>query len=205
MTEAASWSAQRYLIVDVEGNGAHPPDLVELAVVPLLDGVIGIPLSWLVRPSTSITWQARKVHGITNDEVADLPGFDSIRDTVSSYVADEVVIVGHNVHVDLDVLGRKLPSWQPYAVLDTLRLARALLPDLPSRKLGALVEHFGLTVDLPTGLQPHRATYDALVTARLLVALATGKDGIPRSATEIHELGGVPQAEPVAETQPGLF
>jgi exodeoxyribonuclease X len=183
VTETSPWSAQRYLIVDVEGNGAHPPDLVELAVVPLTDGIISAGLSWFVRPATPITWQARKVHGITHDEVANLSDFDAIRGTVRSHVAGESVIVGHNVRVDLDVLRRKLPGWQPRAVLDTLRLARTLLPDVPSRKLGALVDYFDLAGGLPDGLQPHRAAYDALVTARLLLAFATRADGSPRSIT----------------------
>jgi exodeoxyribonuclease X len=178
VTETSPWSAQRYLIVDVEGNGAHPPDLVELAVVPLTDGIIGAALSWLVRPATPITWQARKVHGITNDEVANLSDFDAIRTTVRSHLAGEIVIVGHNVHVDLDVL---------------------------RRKLGALVDYFGLAGGLPDGLRPHRAAYDALVTARLLVALATRVDGSPRSIAELHELASVTQAEPRVEPQPGLF
>ena len=28
------WASMRYAVVDVEGNGQQPPDLVELAVVP---------------------------------------------------------------------------------------------------------------------------------------------------------------------------
>ncbi|GAA5110489.1 3'-5' exonuclease [Haloechinothrix salitolerans] len=199
------WTTQRYLVVDVEGNGARPPDLVELAVVSITSGRIGDPTSWLVRPTSPITWQARKVHGITNDQVAALPTFDAVRDAVTSYIADEVVLVGHNVRVDLDVLRRKLPGWQPHAVLDTLRLARTLLPHLSSHKLGVLVEHLDLATDLPEELQPHRATYDALVTARLLTALATREDGTPRQAGEMTQLGGLPQANTAHEAQPGLF
>lgn len=145
------------------------------------------------------------MHGITNDDVADQPSFDAIRDTITGLLTDEFVIVGHNVHIDLDVLRRKLPGWHAHAVLDTLRVARVLLPGLPSRTLGALVEHFRLATGLPEGPQPHRATYDVLVTARLLLTLATGEDGLPRSARELHALGGVPQAELTAGSQPGLF
>ena len=39
--------------------------------------------------------------------------------------------------------------------------------------MGALVEHYDLAVGLPAGMRAHRADYDALVTARLLVELAT--------------------------------
>src|SRR5947209_281392 len=32
------WTSLRYAVVDVEGNGQQPPDLVELAIVPIIDG-----------------------------------------------------------------------------------------------------------------------------------------------------------------------
>ena len=37
------WTSLRYAVVDVEGNGQQPPDLVELAVVPIVGGIIGEP------------------------------------------------------------------------------------------------------------------------------------------------------------------
>lgn len=205
MTSTHPWTAQRYLVADVEGNGARPPDLVELAVVPITHGRIGDPRAWLVRPSSPITWQARKVHGISNDHIADLPAFDAVQEAVTSYLTDDVVLVGHNVRVDLGVLQRKLPGWQPHAVLDTLRLARALLPHLSSHKLGVLVEHLDLATELPEDLHPHRATYDALVTARLLTVLATRADGTPRDASEMNKLGGLAQPNTASQAQPGLF
>jgi DNA polymerase III epsilon subunit-like protein len=80
--------------------------------------------------------------------------------------------VAHTAHVDVDVLRRELDGWQPPEVFDTLRLARRLAAELPNYKLGTLVEHFKLAEGLPDELKPHRATYDALVTARLFVQLA---------------------------------
>src|SRR5262249_7633410 len=73
------WTSLTYVVVDVEGNGQQPPDLVELAVTPIYGGVIGDPMSWLVRPERPITHFARKIHGITNDAVADAPAFDDIK------------------------------------------------------------------------------------------------------------------------------
>jgi exodeoxyribonuclease X len=35
------WTSLNYVVVDVEGNGQQPPDLVELAAVPIVGGVIG--------------------------------------------------------------------------------------------------------------------------------------------------------------------
>jgi exodeoxyribonuclease X len=158
------WTSLSYVVVDVEGNGAHPPDLVELAVVPIIGGVIGESSSWLVKPDTPITLFARKVHGITNDTVADAPVFDAIKSEVRHALTADGLIA-HNAHVDVGVLQRKLGEWEHPEIFDTLKLARRLVPDAGSYKLGALVEAFTLAKELPDGLSLHRATYDALVTA----------------------------------------
>ncbi|MFG1909441.1 exonuclease domain-containing protein [Kribbella sp. NPDC048928] len=89
------------------------------------------------------------------------------------WALSDKVFVAHNAHVDLGVLGRELPAFQPARVVDTLKLARRLLPGRDSYTLGALVDACGLAGGLPVDLVPHRATYDALVCARLLSHLAT--------------------------------
>jgi len=179
------WTSLTYVVVDVEGNGQHPPDLVELAAVPIVGGVIGEPVSWLVKPDAPITGFARRIHGITNDAVADAPAFAEVQgDVLRALDAD--ALVAHNAHVDLDVLGRKLGDWKPPEVFDTLKLARRLLHDAGTYKLGALVGAFGLAEGLPDGLTPHRATYDVLVTARLFVRLASTAGARPFSLEELR-------------------
>lgn len=171
-TPSATWAQGRFAVVDVEGNGQQPPGLVELAVVPIVDGVIGEAISWLLHPADPIKHFATRIHGITNKDVADAPSVGSVHDEVMGALAGWAV-VAHNAHVDVSVLTRELGDWQPPEVFDTLKLARRLLPGRASYKLGALVTEFGLDTDLPAGLVPHRATYDALVAARLFIHLMT--------------------------------
>ena len=73
MTRAEPWTEQDYVVVDVEGNGARPPELVELTVVPIERGVIGSASTWLVRPPAPISDRARRIHGITDADVASAP------------------------------------------------------------------------------------------------------------------------------------
>ncbi len=192
MREDLPWTSARLVVADVEGNGRRPSSLVEAAVVPIVDGRIGEPASWLVRPPESITWQATKVHGISNNDVADLPGIDAVAADIRAHL-DGAVVVAHNAHIDLDVLTRELPGWQPAAVIDTLKLARVRLSGQPSYRLGALVDAFDLARDLPIGLRPHRAAYDALVTARLFVHLAADAESGPLL---LGDLTGTPAAAP---------
>ncbi len=172
------WTSLTYAVVDVEGNGQQPPDLVELAVVPIVRGIIGEPRSWLVRPERSIKYFASRIHGISNDDVADRPPFAAIADEVRAALAVPA-LVAHNAHVDTAVLQRELGDWSCPEVFDTLKLARWLLPKQDSYQLGVLVKAFKLAEGLPDGLTPHRATYDALVTARLFVRLAAATDRRP--------------------------
>jgi hypothetical protein len=57
------WTTLRYVVVDVEGNGQQPPELVELAVVPITGGIAGEPSSWLVKPEHPIKHIATTIHG----------------------------------------------------------------------------------------------------------------------------------------------
>jgi exodeoxyribonuclease X len=171
------WSTLNYVVVDVEGNGHQPPELVELAVVPIVGGVVGEPASWLVKPPHPVRYFATSVHGLTTKDLADCPKIADITAEVLEAL-DAPALVAHTAHVDVDVLRRELDKWQPPEVFDTLRLARRLVPGLPNYKLGTLVEHFKLAEGLPDELKPHRATYDALVTARLFVHLAEKADSL---------------------------
>lgn len=170
-----AWAGLKYVAVDVEGNGQRPPDLVEVAVVPVEAGVVGAPASWLVRPPRPILPMARRFHRITDDEVAHAPTIWQVSEEVREAL-DGAVFVAHSAHVDLGVLTRELPGFEPCGVVDTLKLARRALPDRDSYTLGALAADLGLTDGLPEGLAPHRATYDALVCARLLVHLGPHLD-----------------------------
>jgi len=172
------WTSLTYAVVDVEGNGQQPPDLVELAVVAIVGGEIQEPTSWLVKPERPIKYFATRIHGITNPDVADAPSFADIADEVRTSL-DVPALVAHNAHVDTSVLKRHLPKWEIPEVFDTLKVAKRLLPNQSGYKLGMLVRSLNLADGLPDDLMPHRATYDALVTARLFVRLATITEGHP--------------------------
>ncbi len=153
-------------------------------------------MSWLIRPEASIKFYATRIHGLTDTDVADAPVFADIRGQVLDAL-NASAIVAHNAHVDVGVLQRKLGDWECPEVFDTLKLARRLVPGQQSYTLGALVEAFTLAEGLPEGLSPHRATYDALVAARLFVELVT-------RATTLEELRGQPSGGGEDEP-PALF
>lgn len=175
------WTALSYVVVDVEGNGQHPADLVELAAIRIEHGSISNPTSWLVRPSRPITPVAKRIHGITNEHVSAAPAFAEVSAEVLKAL-DASALIAHNAHVDVGVLQRELGGWECPEVFDTLKLARRFLPGRPTYKLGSLVEAFRLDSGLEDVPKPHRAAYDTTVTARLFARIAAG-----RSLEELRE------------------
>jgi exodeoxyribonuclease X len=176
------WTSLSFVVVDVEGNGQQPPDLMEPAAGPVVDGIIGEPVSWLVKPEPPIKQFAPRIHGPTNQGVADCPPFKAVEVDVLmalSYPA----IVAHNAHVDPAVLQRKLTGWERQRCSTRSSWRGGWCRGLDSYRLGNLVEAFDLAEGLPEDLSPPRATYDALVAARLFVLLAT-------KAASLEELRG---------------
>jgi exodeoxyribonuclease X len=184
-------AGERVVVVDVEGNGQQPPEIVEVAAVLIGDGVVSAPRSWLVRPERPITpLVTRKVHGISNADVAASPPFAAIQAEVQAVLAD-AWFVAHNARVEHDILAPQLPDWSPRGVLDTLRLVRTLWPGRRSYGLDALIEqeHLDLTA-IATMSHRHRAAYDAYATALLLLRLLEGLD-VEDPLGRLAELGSL--------------
>ncbi|MGA5818110.1 exonuclease domain-containing protein [Kitasatospora sp. NPDC094028] len=162
----------RLFVVDVEGNGGTPPDLVEVAAIPVVNGspVPSSTRSTLLRPPNPITPFARRVHGITNQDVANAPSWEEIGPRIHADL-EGAWICAHNAHVDYGVLLRHMPDWKPAGVLDTLRLARATYPKAGGYGLDALITMTGIDLAAVPGHR-HRAAYDAHATALLLLNLA---------------------------------
>jgi DNA polymerase III epsilon subunit-like protein len=185
----AALAGERLVVVDVEGNGQQPPEIVELAMVAIQDGVLAAPRTWLVRPQRPITpMVTRKVHGIRNADVADAPSFAAIREDVQALLGD-AWFVAHNARVEQDILTPQLPGWKPRGVLDTLRLTRAVWPGRAGYGLDALIEQERLDLAAVAAVsQRHRAAYDAYATALLLLCLLDGLGDVEHPLARLAEL-----------------
>ncbi|MFG2964909.1 MULTISPECIES: exonuclease domain-containing protein [unclassified Streptomyces] len=161
------------LVVDVEGNGTNPPDLVEIAALPIRAGQPDTTTAgaWLIRPQRPVTARAISIHGLSNDLLADKPTWPELADEIGEFFGT-AWICAHNAHIDYRALNRHLLKWEPVGVLDTLRLAKATYPDLPSYSLDSLIEHACPDLSQAPRIGRHRAPYDAYATAQLLLAMA---------------------------------
>lgn len=190
-------AARKLVVVDVEGNGQSPPEIIELAALPIDAEVTQASMrSWLIRPQKPILpMVTKKVHGITNADVAECPPWSDVALEIESLL-DGRVLVAHGAHVEHRVLGAHLPGWLPPMVLDTLRLAKYVWPGLSSYALDKLVAHADLDLT-DVAAHRHRATYDTWCAWKLLCALVDDGDIDWTRLINVGALpGSVRRAEP---------
>jgi DNA polymerase-3 subunit epsilon len=173
----AVWQAQRhdlsevtFTVVDLETTGSTPgfAKITEIGAVRIEGGEVVGTFSQLVDPRQVIPPMVTGITGISQDMVAGQPLIGEVLPRFVEFSAGSV-LVGHNARFDLSFLDYELGILTretfPRPALDTLRLARKLLPQ-GCCSLGSLALRLGL----PT--QPsHRALPDAQATGELLLVL----------------------------------
>lgn len=121
----------------------------------------------------NISWQASKIHGITNVDLQEAPSMMDLWPQVSQLLSNKFILA-HNCSTEKRFLGiYPLHNFGPW--IDTLELARKLFPGLPSYSLGDLIDAFQLKSRLfksnDEGLQFHNAFFDAKATLMLFTRM----------------------------------
>ncbi len=151
------------MVIDFETSGLDPETsaAVEVATVILNNGTLE-KCATLINPGVPIEPEASAVHHIIAADVVNAPRWPEVRGHVLEQDFD--VIVAHNAAFDMTYLAKDggLPEGKP--ILCTWRMARKLLPDMPTYSNMALHYRLGLP-GRPT--ESHRAMSDALVTMGL--------------------------------------
>jgi DNA polymerase-3 subunit epsilon len=170
--EASALRALRYAVVDVEttGSSARLGDrITEIAIVPVDDGVVGEPFVALVNPERPIPPAIIALTRITQEMVRAAPRFPEVAEAVSHHLADRV-FVAHNATFDWRFVCSEMDRARGVQLrgeqLCTVRLTRALLPQLRRRNLDALARYFGIEI-----IERHRAGGDAFATAQAFCRL----------------------------------
>ena len=167
-------SSLSFAIVDVETTGTRPDQgdrITEIAVVTVRDGEVVDVYETLVNPERPIPPFITRLTNISWEMVRDKPPFRDVCADVLRAL-DGNVFVAHNANFDWRFVSAEVSRTTGRALtgrrLCTVRLARRLLPQLRSRSLDWVANHYG--VEIPEGMR-HRAAGDALATARCLLRL----------------------------------
>jgi DNA polymerase-3 subunit epsilon len=162
-----------FVVVDLETTGGSPADsaITEIGAVKVRAGERLGEFQTLVNPRGRIPPFIAVLTGITDEMTAAAPTLRSVLPTLLEW-ASGAVLVAHNAPFDVGFLragcGRLGLDWPGFPVLDTARLARAVLgrDEAPDCRLGTLARVFRTTV------QPrHRALDDARATVEVFEAL----------------------------------
>ena len=150
-----------YVALDLETTGLVPgyDDIIEIALVCVKDGIPGETYQTLINPGYEIDEFITDLTGITNEMLSSAPNIVDVLPTVASFICDSV-IVGHNVHFDVNFLYDAFVQYLNYPlsndIYDTLRLCRRLFSDSSDHRLESMLITFGIESG-----QHHRALADA--------------------------------------------
>jgi len=158
--------------LDFETTGLYPgrgDRVCEVAIQRVVGGEVVDSYATLVNPLRPLSERSFSINGIAPEELANAPTFESIAGAVRAML-DGAAIVAHNAPFDLEFLHAELAlAGQPplaAEAIDTLALARRLLPRRSSHSLAALAASLG-------GAPPaHRALSDVLALRIVFGALA---------------------------------
>ncbi len=164
--------SERYVVVDVETTGhavIKGDRVIQIGAVVIEEGEIIESYSSFVNPGKPIPPFIEELTGISDDTVADAPSFQEIVPVLLNLL-EGGSFVAHNVHFDRSFLAMQLElegyEFPNMPLFDTVELARILMPQQESYKLGQLAEQLGFDHD-----RPHQADSDAEVTASLFMTL----------------------------------
>jgi DNA polymerase-3 subunit epsilon len=169
----------REIVFDTETTGLDPRDghrLVEFAGIELYERVpTGRHLHFYVNPGRAMPPEAQAVHGLTDEFLADKPGFGAMARELQAFLED-AVLVAHNAPFDIRFLNFEmercgLPPLDQGRVVDTLELARKRFPGA-KHSLDALCQRFGID---RSGRVVHGALIDAGLLADVYVELTGGR------------------------------
>ncbi len=163
-----------YVVVDVETTGlvAGRHKLIEVAGLRVRAGMVVDAFQQLINPRQRLPRFISAFTGITQEMVNAVSPVDEVLPAFFEFL-DDAPIVGHNVGFDLGFLGYEaVRLGHPLAAdgLDTIRLARRLIPGIRQLKLDSLARQVGVVVR-----DRHRAMGDAQITQEVfqhLLALA---------------------------------
>ena len=177
-----------FVCFDLETTGLYAihDKITEIGAVKIRDGVIVENFSTFANPERPIPPNVSALTGITDSMVAGAP---SQSEAVRAFLkfCDGAILVAHNASFDTGFIRKACDDMgvvYDCTSIDTVALARYLLPDIPNVKLDTLAKHFRLGK-----FNHHRAVDDAEMLTRIfihLVRILTEKHGV-HDVREIRE------------------
>ncbi len=157
-----------FVVFDIETTGFSPVNnrIIEIGAVKVSGGQITERFSSFVNPQVPIPFEIEKLTGISDNMVI---GERTIEEVLPEFLEFCVgcVPVAHNANFDMGFIlenCRRLGYPHNFTYVDTLGLARVLLPDQAKHTLDAVAKTLGISLE-----NHHRAVDDAECTAEIFI------------------------------------
>ena len=157
-----------YVVFDIETTGFSPVKnrIIEIGAVKISRGEIVDSFSAFINPQTPIPFEIEKLTGIRDDMVMDAPTIEVVLPQFLEFCGD-AVLVAHNANFDMSFIKEnvsRLNISREFTYVDTVGIARMLLPNQAKHTLDAVAKTLGISLE-----NHHRAVDDAEATAEIFV------------------------------------
>lgn len=155
-----------YVCVDIETTGIRPKwdRIIEIGAVKVRDGKEVDRFSKLIYPGIHIPPRITELTGITDEMLEGKPAIHQVLPRFMEFAGDDFLL-GHNIRFDYSFLKQNAINLNlkfEKKGMDTLKIARKVLPQLESRALDYLCDFYHIKDE-----NHHRALNDASVTSQL--------------------------------------
>ena len=169
----------REIILDTETTGLDPSNgdrIIEIGCIELVNHVAtGKSYQQYINPERWMPEEAYRIHGLTEEFLADFPIMSDIIDEFLEFIGDSILVI-HNAEFDIKFINSELkrlnkPVFTVNSTIDTMKLARDKFPGA-SVSLDALCKRFQVDNSNRT---LHGALLDADLLALVYLELLGGK------------------------------
>ena len=157
-----------YVVFDLETTGfSNIKDrIIEIGAVKIENGVVVDRFSEFVNPLRPIPYKITTLTGIADEDVKDAPPIEEILPRFLAFI-EGATLVAHNAGFDVGFIEQNCRYQDivpDFTYLDTVALARVLLPTLNRYKLDTVAKEVGVSLE-----NHHRAVDDAEATAGIFL------------------------------------
>ena len=157
-----------FVVFDIETTGfsAAEDRIIEIGAVKITDEAIVDRFSTFVNPEVPIPFEIQQLTHITDDMVLEAPKIEEALPAFLDFVG-ESALVAHNAGFDVGFIEQncvRLGRSRTFTSVDTVGLARVLLPTLSKYKLNIVAKALNISLE-----NHHRAVDDAAATAEIYV------------------------------------
>lgn len=157
-----------FIIFDLETTGFSPKQnrIIEIGAVKIKNGEVIDRFSSFVNPDVPIPFKIENITGINDEMVLHAPMIETVLPEFIEFCGSDV-LVAHNASFDMSFIienARRQKIQLDFTYIDTLGLARILMPNYGKYTLAAVCKNLKISLE-----GAHRAVNDAEATSKVFI------------------------------------